>query len=160
MRKTLNLLVAMFAVVAVCAACSKSDDGPKSTADAIVGKWEGVKTEGWEKIDGELASEWNEPCPGWGWVFNKDGSGYLYEIGVENEDINWSIYQDQIIITFAVEEYGSTSLTIESVSENILELSYSYNNTSTVSTKDVSPTTRIRVPEIESYEKFTFTRRN
>ena len=160
MRKTLNLLVAMFAVVAVCAACSKSDDGPKSTADAIVGKWEGVKTEGWEKIDGELAREWNEPCPGWGWVFNKDGSGYLYEIGVENEDINWSIYQDQIIITFAVEEYGSTSFTIESVSENILELSYSYNNTSTVSTKDVSPTTRIRVPEIESYEKFTFTRRN
>ncbi|MBQ5861823.1 MAG: hypothetical protein IIW65_06775, partial [Alistipes sp.] len=84
MRKAFNLLIAMFAIWAVCVACSKGNDEPENSTDTIVGKWECVKSEGWQKTDDEITDEWNEPNTGWGWIFNKDGTGYNYETGCDD----------------------------------------------------------------------------
>lgn len=165
MKKTFNWLVAMFAIVAVCTACSKGDDGPNNPADAIIGKWECVHSEGWYKVDGVIDDEWSYPYTGWGWVFNKDGTGYNYEEGYDDLEINWTLNQNKITIDWAYEDYDGETYTIESASENELVLSFTWKwskaSSESISTPRPSSTTRMREPEnTEYYEKLTFTRRN
>ena len=165
MKKTFNWLVAMFAIVAVCTACSKGDDGPNNPADAIIGKWECVHSEGWYKVDGVINDEWSNPNTGWGWVFNKDGTGYNYEEGYDDLEINWTLNQNKITIDWADEDYDGETYTIESASENELVLSFTWEwskaSSESISTPRPSSTTRMREPEnTEYYEKLTFTRRN
>ena len=165
MRKAFNLLIAMFAIWAVCVACSKGNDEPENSTDTIVGKWECVKSEGWQKTDDEITDEWNEPNTGWGWIFNKDGTGYNYETGCDDLKINWTINQNKITIEFADEDYDGETYTIESASENELVLSFTWEwskaSSESISTPRPSSTTRIKVPEhTEYYEKLTFVKKN
>lgn len=167
MRKAFNLLIAMFAIWAVCVACSKGNDEPENSTDTIVGKWECVKSEGWQKTDDEITDEWNEPNTGWGWIFNKDGTGYNYETGCDDLKINWSIDQDKITIAFVEDGYDTEVYTIESLSADKLELSlvYTWNNTeagSQFKTTGIRPSvTRIKIPDsMVTYEKLTFRKKN
>ncbi len=165
MKKTFNLLVAMFAIVAVCTACSKGDDGPNNPADAIIGKWECVHSEGWYKVDGVIDDEWSEPNTSWGWVFNKDGTGYNYEEGYDDLEINWTLNQNKITIDWADEDYDGETYTIESISEDKLVLSFTWEwsrtSSESISTPRPSSTTRMREPEnTEYYEKLTFVKKN
>ena len=68
MKKIYFLLMAAFAVLVVCSACSKdeskdeSNDEDKSqdvTPNAIIGTWKAIVNEGWEIEEGEK-NEWNE----------------------------------------------------------------------------------------------------
>lgn len=165
MKKTFNWLVAMFAIVAVCTACSKGDDGPNNPADAIIGKWECVHSEGWYKVDGVIDDEWSEPMASWGWVFNKDGTGYNYEEGYDDLEINWTLNQNKITIDWADEDYDTEIHTIESISEDKLVLSFAWEwsrtSSESISTPRPSSTTRMREPEnTEYYEKLTFVKKN
>ena len=165
MKKTFNWLVAMFAIAAVCTACSKGDDGPNNPADAIIGKWECVHSEGWYKVDGVIDDEWSEPYTGWGWIFNKDGTGYNYEEGYDDLEINWTLNQNKITIDWADEDYDGETYTIESASENELVLSFTWEwskaSSESISTPRPSSTTRMREPEnTEYYEKLTFVKKN
>ena len=161
MRKIFNLLVAMFAVVAVCTACSKSDDGPAGSADLILGKWECMTSEGWRKIDGELANEWDEPNTGWGWVFSKGGKGYNFEIGYDDYEMNWSINLNKLTIIYAEDDFEEV-YTIASISKNEMTLIVSYvlEGGSVVSTDVGSPTTRWSPDKVEHFEKLTFVKKN
>lgn len=162
MKKTFNLLVAMFAVVAVCTACSKGDDGPNNPADAIIGKWECVHSEGWYKVDGVIDDEWSEPYTGWGWVFSKGGKGYNFEIGYDDYEMNWSINQNKLTIIYTEDDIEEV-YTIASISKNemVLIVSYVMEGGSIVSTDVALPTTRMREPEnTEYYEKLTFVKKN
>ena len=162
MKKTFNWLVAMFAIVAVCTACSKGDDGPNNPADAIIGKWECVHSEGWYKVDGVIDDEWSEPNTGWGWVFNKGGKGYNFEIGYDDYEMNWSINQNKLSIIYTEDDIEEV-YTIASISKNemVLIVSYVMEGGSIVSTDVASPTTRLKNPDIvEHFEKLTFVKKN
>lgn len=63
MKKIYFLLMAAFAVLVVCSACSKdeSNDEDKSqdvTPNAIIGTWKEIANEGWEIEEGEK-NKWN-----------------------------------------------------------------------------------------------------
>lgn len=58
------------------ASCS-DDDGPGSFED-LIGTWELVSSEGWEKEDGEIVGEWNDNSADERIEFHEDGVFILY----------------------------------------------------------------------------------
>lgn len=134
MKKIYYLLMAAFAVMCVCPACSsddekddKTENGETITANAIVGTWKCVKCEGYEIYDGEK-NEWNEtyddPNDYWGLIFNANGTGtdyYYYEGETDSFDIEWTLSGKKLKISFYEEEsYETDEYEVESLTSTQL----------------------------------------
>lgn len=80
MKNFKSLMIAALAVMAsiTLASCSDDDDGPGSKAD-LVGSWESVHEEGWEKEDGEITDEWDDYGKSLRWNFYADGTCAIQE---------------------------------------------------------------------------------
>lgn len=133
MKKIYFLLMAAFAVLVVCSACSKDEDNSQDvTPNAIIGTWKEIANEGWEIEEGEK-NEWNEtyndPNEYWGMTLNANGTGGYFEYydgELWNGSFKWKLSGNKITI-IAVDEidYEDTEMyIIENVSSNTLILSW------------------------------------
>lgn len=103
--KKLNYLwmlgLLMFAAINF-ASCSDDDDAPGASSD-LVGLWERVSYEGWEKYRGELYDEWDEMNNDLRVKFNADGTYVSYEYHDGEWDTaeigEWQYKDDKIYLT-------------------------------------------------------------
>ncbi len=77
MKKLFYLFGVMLLSATVFTSCSDDDEGGSSKD--LVGIWQSVHVEGWEKINGEIDDEWSESYDDGIYVFTEDGEIYLYE---------------------------------------------------------------------------------
>ena len=104
--KKLNYLwmlgLLMFAAINFVS-CSDDDDAPGASSD-LVGLWERVSYEGWEKYKGELYDEWDEMNNDLRVKFNADGTYVSYEYHDEEWDTceigEWQYKDGKIYVTY------------------------------------------------------------
>lgn len=138
--KKLNYLwmlgLLMFAAVNFSACSGDDDEGPGSSSE-LVGLWEIVSDKGWEKVNGELAYEWNdEEERDFRLRFNSDGTynEYEYENGeLESDDTGTWVYKNgKIYCTFydKYDDYTYTvSVTVKELTSSRLVVETNYKDT-------------------------------
>ena len=105
MKKLFYLFGVMLLTATVFTSCSEEDEG--GNAKNLIGKWQSVYNEGWEKINGEIDYEWSENYDGLLYVFTEDGeiSSYEYYSGKWNlEEQGEYIYKNGKIIIKGYED--------------------------------------------------------
>lgn len=76
--------------------CS-DDDEEEDTSTGIVGKWQSVKVEGWEEIDGER-TEFNKAYTGMTFTFTADGKLTITDDG-EKDTGTYKLVGDKLIVS-------------------------------------------------------------
>ena len=103
----------MFAAVNFSSCSSDDDEGPGSSSE-LVGLWESVSYEGWEKVNGEIDYEWDEDDDDTRVKFNSDGTCSDYECYDGEWDLNdtgtWEYKNGKIYCTF-YDEYEDYTYT-------------------------------------------------
>jgi hypothetical protein len=101
---------------------SSCDNGTESSD--LVGSWKQVHEYGFEKIDGEIIDEWDEPVTDEEiTTFKNDGTGTW-----EDETFTWSLSGKTLTMNFASEEAGSGNYTVEKLtsSEAVISMTEKY----------------------------------
>ena len=122
--KKLNYLwmlgLLMFAAVNFSACSSDDDDAPGSSSE-LVGLWESVSFEGWEKEDGEIVYEWEDDDDEARVKLNSDGTFVTYEYYSGEWDLcdtgTWEYKNGKIYTTFDDEEYEEEATEVATVKE-------------------------------------------
>lgn len=71
-------LLTVFSAVTFTSCSDDDDNGPGCKAD-LVGRWESIYEKGWEKEDGEIIYEWDQPDNSLRWDFYPDGTCVTWE---------------------------------------------------------------------------------
>ena len=90
------------------ASCSDDDD-PESNVNYLIGSWESTWEKGYEITDSEgkeVRKDFDEASSGYFVTFKKDGTGYDYEEGFENDRDNftWSLKGDKLYMNYSFDE--------------------------------------------------------
>lgn len=111
---TLNVFFLAFIATIIVALPGCKDDskdnGPKSFAEKVIGKWN--VTESYEKIDGEWVGLFGTGDKGW-YEFRSDGTLSAYQASSEGEhsaEMKWSVDEATGIFTFTQGNWQSEPL--------------------------------------------------
>ena len=76
MKKLFYLFGVMLLTATVFTSCSDDEVG---NAKDLIGQWQGVSEEGWEKVNGKVVDDWSNDYDDVMYVFTEDGKLSLYE---------------------------------------------------------------------------------
>ena len=97
---SLLLILGVLLTLIPLTGCSNDDDGPVHAA-FIIGKWQGVKSSGWEKEDGKVVDKWNDnESFDYDFIeFKYDATGeWSYADGSYSEKFAWHINDDYELV--------------------------------------------------------------
>ena len=79
MKKYFYLCAIMLLSATVFTSCSDDDENEVGFPNDLIGTWQLVSHEGWEKCNGEIKYQWSEDADDLAYVFTEDGEVRFYE---------------------------------------------------------------------------------
>lgn len=102
-------------------ACSDGNDDVLDSSTELVGLWESVSYEGWEKEDGEIIDEWDEKDDESRIHFKVDGTWVTYEYWQGDWNLcdigTWEYKDNKVYTTYDDEEYEDEATDVATVKE-------------------------------------------